>query len=66
MEEFVNDHGVTGFDHIADEETEIWSAYEVTSQPAWVFINDDGSRETLVSALGRDGLTERVEGLIAS
>lgn len=66
MEAFVADHGVSGFDHIADVDTEIWQAYGVTSQPAFVFINDDGSTETLISALGEDGLTQRVEALAAS
>lgn len=66
MEEFVAENGVSGFDHIADEDTEIWAAYGVTSQPAFVFINDDGSSETLISALGVEGLTERVEALANS
>ena len=66
MEEFVSNTGVSGFDHIADEDTEIWQAYGVTSQPAFVFINDDGTTETLISSLGVDGLTERVEALAAA
>lgn len=66
MQNFVSEFGVGGFDHIADEDTEIWTTFGVTSQPAFVFIDDDGSVETLISSLGRDGLTERVEALAAS
>ena len=63
---FVNDTGVSGFPHIADEDGEVWGTYGVTSQPAFVFINDDGTAELLVSSLGLDSLTERVEALVAS
>lgn len=66
MEGFVSEFGVGGFDHIADEDAEIWTTFGVTSQPAFVFINDDGSVETLISSLGLEGLTERVEALAAS
>ncbi len=66
MEEFVSETGVEGFDHIADEDSEIWTTFGVTSQPAFVFINDDGATETLISALGVDGLTERIEALAAA
>ena len=66
MEEFVAEFGVGGFEHIADEDVEIWKAYNITSQPAFVFINDDGTSETLISSLGLEGLTARVEALAAS
>jgi len=66
MQEFVSERGVSGFDHVADEENEIWATFGVTSQPAFVFINDDGSVETVVSSLGLDGLTDRVEALSAA
>jgi thioredoxin-related protein len=66
MEEFVAEFGVGGFDHLADEDSELWTEFGVTSQPAFVFINDDGSSEILISALGLDGLTERVKALAAA
>ncbi len=66
MEEFVAEFGVGGFEHIADEDVEIWKTYNITSQPAFVFINDDGTSETLISSLGLEGLTARVEALAAS
>lgn len=65
MQAFVEEFGVTSFEHVADEDTEIWRQYGVTSQPAFVFIDDSGEVEVLISALGEDGLTERVEALIS-
>ena len=66
MQAFVNDTGASGFEHIADSSGDVWAQYGVTSQPAFVFINDDGTTELLVSALGQETLTERVEALIAT
>ena len=65
MEGFITEFGVGGFDHLADEDSEIWTAFGVTSQPAFVFINDGVPSETLISGLGLEGLTERVEALVA-
>lgn len=66
MEIFVTQTGVGGFPHVADEDGDIWETYDIGSQPAWVFINDDGSFESLLGALGEDGLSDRVETLLAS
>lgn len=63
MQAFVEEFGVGGFEHVADEDTAIWRQYGVTSQPAFVFIDDSGEVEVLISALGEDGLIERVEAL---
>ncbi len=63
---FVNDTGVGDFPHIADEDGGVWSTYGVTSQPSFVFINDDGTAELVVSALGTERLTEQVRTLISS
>ena len=66
MQDFVSGTGVDGLRHVADGSGDIWSSYEITSQPAWVFINDDGTATTLVSALGEDRLAEQAEALLAS
>ena len=65
MQAFVEEFGVTAFEHVADMDTEIWRQYGVTSQPAFVFIDDSGEVEVLISSLGEAGLTERVEALIS-
>ena len=62
---FVNNTGVTGFDHNADESGDVWATYGITSQPAFVFVNDDGTSDVVVAALGEERLIEHVEELIA-
>ncbi|MGI9603805.1 MAG: redoxin domain-containing protein [Acidimicrobiales bacterium] len=66
MEEFVSTYGVSEFPHIADDDTSIWADFGVTSQPAFAFINDDGSVEVSISSFGEDGLTEKANALIAA
>lgn len=44
----------------------MWERYEVFSQPAFAFINDDGTVETRIGAMGEEGLIEAAEALKAS
>ena len=64
--DFISSTGVDGLRHVSDESGDIWQQYEITSQPAWVFIDAEGNAETLISSLGEDGLRERVEALLAA
>ena len=66
MEAFVADTGVDTFPHAADVDGDVWEFYGISSQPAFVFINDDGTFDTRLGSLDEDGLTERVEQLLAS
>ena len=66
MEAFVSDTGVGALRHVADESGDIWRRYEITSQPAWVFINDDGAASHLLGGLGESGLIDEIEVLLAS
>ena len=66
IEAFVADTGVDTFPHAADINGDVWEFYGIGSQPAFVFINDDGTFDTRLGSLGEDGLTERVEQLLAS
>ena len=63
---FDADTGVDTFPHAADIDGDVWEHYGISSQPAFVFINDDGTFDTRLGSLGEDGLTERVEQLLAS
>jgi len=54
---------VGAFPHIVDESGDVWATYGVRTQPAFVFINDDGTSETHIGALGEAGLTERINAL---
>ena len=66
IEAFVADTGVDTFPHAADIDGDIWEFFGIGSQPAFVFINDDGTFDTRLGSLDEDGLTERVEQLLAS
>lgn len=66
MQAFVDDLGVDGFPHLTDLDLEIWTRYGIGTQPAFVFIGDDGSVETVLGALGEDRLVSMVEDLIAT
>lgn len=65
MEAFVEETGTGGFAHVVDADGDIWSSYGVISQPAFAFVDDDGSVELHVGPLGEQGLTERLEALTA-
>lgn len=66
MARFIEEGGVGGFQHaIDDDDLTIWKAFDVSTQPSFAFINDDGTFETFVGALGESGLTERIEALTA-
>jgi len=60
---FVNDLSVDGFEHIIDLDGVVWGQYDIFSQPAFAFINDDGTVETVMGAMGEDGLIEAAERL---
>lgn len=66
MAAFVADYGVGAFPHAADLDATVWARYGVTTQPAFAFIDDDGTTEVQVGALGETGLRERVEALLAT
>jgi len=42
----------------------VWREFGVVSQPAFAFIDDDGTVETRLGAMGVEGLTERINALI--
>jgi thiol-disulfide isomerase/thioredoxin len=63
MEDFVSDTGTGGLTHVVDDDGSIWSSYEVFAQPAYAFIDDSGSVEVFVGALGEDALVERMSAL---
>lgn len=63
---FVDTYQVQGFEHIIDEGGLVWERFGVVSQPTFVFINDDGTVETNIGAMGLDGLTDAAETLKAT
>ena len=65
MRAFVERHGLDGFDHLVDDDGALWERFGIVTQPAWVFVNDDGTVKTVVGILGEDGLRAE-DGLLAS
>ena len=64
IQEFVADRSVSGFPHIVDETGDIWAGFDVRGQPAFVFINDDGSVYGPFGSLDPDELAEMLEELV--
>lgn len=66
FQEWITSREVDGFEHIADPNIVVWREFGITSQPAFVFINDDGTSESRIGAMGLEGLTSRINELIAA
>lgn len=64
MAEFVSDTGVGSFTQLADLDGTIWSAFGIYGQPAFAFINDDGTFNVFIGSLDKRSLAERFEQLI--
>ena len=64
MVDFVNDNLVGDFEHLIDNEGVIWSALDIFDQPAFAFVNDDGTVEVNVGSFEEAELAERVQALI--
>ncbi len=65
-ESFITQYGVGGFDHLFDDDGTVWSSFGVASQPAFAFINDDGTISTVSGSLGREAILERATQLANS
>jgi len=63
---WIADNEVETFDHITDPDIAVWREFGITSQPAFAFLNDDGTVETFIGPMGFESLTERVETLVAT
>ena len=66
MADFVSDTDTGSLTHVVDESGTIWSSYGVAAQPSFAFINDDGTVEVVIGALGKAGLTKRMKALVES
>ena len=62
MQEFVSKHQLT-FANIKDNDGLIFAQFDVAYQPAWVFIQQDGTSETNVGAMDEVTLTKMLEKL---
>ena len=62
MQEFVTKHQLT-FVNIKDNEGLVFAQFDVAYQPAWVFIQQDGTSESILGAMDEVTLTEMLEKL---
>lgn len=60
---FVDEHGLGEMLHVVDEDGSLWSQYGVSYQPAWVFIDEDGTVEVVAGGL-YDDLGARLQALV--
>lgn len=66
MEKFVNDYEMAGFEHIADVSNGLWQAFDVSAQPSFIFINDDGAITRHIGGLSREQIAEQLDILVAN
>jgi hypothetical protein len=62
MQEFVAKHQLT-FANIKDNDGLVFAQFDVASQPAWVFIQQNGTFETNLGAMDEVTLTAMLEKL---
>ena len=62
MQEFVDKHQLT-FTNIKDNDGLVFAQFDVAYQPAWVFIQQDGTFETNLGAMDEVTLTAMLEKL---
>lgn len=63
IEAFIDDLGVGHLPHIVDGDGPLWAAFGVASQPAVVFISDDGSMSIHNGSISPEQLREKLEEL---
>lgn len=64
MRAFVDDTGTGGFTHLVDADGSMWRRFGVVYQPAFAFIDPDGTVEVFAGALGEDALRDRAGSLV--
>ena len=60
--EFIGRHSLT-FDNLDDTAALIFGEYEIPSQPAWVFLGQDGILETKLGSMSENTLVEILANL---
>ena len=62
MQEFVTKHQIT-FANIKDNDGLVFAQFDVAYQPAWVFIQQDGTSESILGAMDEATLIQMLEKL---
>lgn len=67
MRDFVSRHDLPqSMIQVVDPDGTLWARFGVSYQPAWAFIDEDGTVDVHAGPLAGDPLIERVEQLLAS
>ena len=64
MREFVADTGTGGFMHVVDGDGSLWQRFGIVAQPAFAFVDADGSVETFAGSLDAGALRQAVGELL--
>lgn len=65
-EAFVARHQLEGMTQVVDDDGSLWAYFGVSYQPAWVFVDDDGTATLIPGALGPERLVEQLDALVAA
>lgn len=63
MQGFVDRYDLKSFQHLADTESAVWKRFGVTAQPAYAFVDKDGTVEVVTSQLSEKDLRDRLTRL---
>ena len=58
MQGFVADTGTGGITHVVDADGALWNRFGVVAQPAFVFVDGDGTTRSFAGSLGAEQLRE--------
>lgn len=61
--EFVDEYGLDGFVHARDEDGSLWTTYGVPAQPAFAFLDEDGTMNVELGTLSEDDLNGYLSAL---
>jgi thiol-disulfide isomerase/thioredoxin len=62
---FVDDHDLGGFSHVYDTDGSLWQTFGVTGQPAFAYIDDDGTFTVQQGGLGKWEILGKAKELAA-
>lgn len=65
MAEFLEWTGTGGVTHVADTDGSIWDGFGVVLQPAFYFVNQDGTARRAGSGLNTDDILAEVDALVS-
>lgn len=66
MRDFVSDTGTAEFTHAVDENGALWQRFGVVAQPAFAFVDTDGSVRVFGGSLDEAQLRRAADELLAS